>query len=170
MKPKMVKIGETFKIADIEFIKFTDGDEVVAVAKDAIFDSSFEINGNLSESNIKKRLETELLPKLEAAIGAENILEFETDMTALDGTKPFPNFRSKISLVTMDFYRQNRDMFGKYNLDKWWWLATPDSEEFKNVVLCVSPLGGIGFDGYFIDIGVRPILRFASSIFVSCEE
>ena len=170
MKLNEVKIGETFKIAGTEFIKFTDGEEVIAVAKNILFNSSFGNNANLAESKIKTRLESEFLPKIEAEIGAENILEFETDMTALDGTNPFANFRSKVSLVTLDFYRQHREIFKAHKLDCWWWLATPDSETYKNIVLCVSPRGLIDNYCYYDYYGVRPFLRFVSSICVSCEE
>ena len=167
MKLNEVKIGETFKIANVEFIKFTDGEEVFAVTKDCLFNSSFGSNGNFAESEIKARLETEFLPKFEAEIGVENILEFETDLTAWDGTKPFPNFRSKISLVTMDFYRQNRDIFGKYKLNKYWWMATPDSEEYQKIILCVSPHGGIYGNFCNGSGGVRPFCILNSNIFVS---
>lgn len=169
MKLNEVKIGETFKIAGVEFIKVTDGEEITAITKDALFNSAFGNNSNFAESKIRTRLEAELLPKLETEIGAENILEFETDMLALDGTRPFPNFRSKVSLATLDFYRQHREIFKAHKLGSWWWLATPDSEEFKNIVLCVSPLGGINNDYYGNDNGVRPVLRFLSFISVSCE-
>ena len=170
MKLNEVKIGETFKIADVEFIKFAqDGDRVFAVTKDVLFKSSFGDNANLAESKIKTRLEKEVLPKLEAEVGVENILEFETDMLALDGTRPYPNFKSKNSLITLDFYRQHRDIFETYKLDAWWWLATPDSEEFKDIVLCVSPHGYVYYRYDNFNLGVRPILCFESSIFVSCE-
>lgn len=168
MKLNEVKIGETFKIAGVEFIKCTDGEETIAITKDSLFDSDFGDNGNFAESKIKTRLGAELLPKLEAEIGAENILEFETDMLALDGTRPYPNFKSKISLVTLDFYRQHREIFESHKLNSWWWLATPDSETYKNITLCVSPRGGIRNDCHNFS-GVRPFLRFESSIFVSCE-
>lgn len=170
MKLFDVNIGETFKIADIEFIKFAqNGDRSIAVAKEAIFRSTFGNNGNFAESKIKTRLESEFLPKLEAEIGAENIFEFETDMLALDGTKPYPNFNSRISLVTLGFYRQHREMFAQHNPDCYWWLATPDSEAFKNIVLCVSPLGDFYYYVCINYFGVRPVLCFESSIFVSCE-
>lgn len=169
MKLYDVKIGETFKIAGVEFIKCTDGEEITAITKDALFNSSFGNNSNFAESKIRTRLEEELLPKLEAEIGAENILEFETDMIALDGTRPFPNFKSRISLVTLDFYRQHREIFEAHKLDSWCWLATPDSETYKNICLCVSPLGNVNFSNYCDSFGVRPILCFESSIFVSCE-
>lgn len=164
-----VNIGDTFKVANVEFIKFTnDGDKVIAVAKDSLYDSRFGDDSNFGESDIKAKLENEVLFKIEAAVGAENVFEFETDLLAFDGTRPFPNVKSKISLVTLDFYRHNREIFDKYMLDDYWWLSTPDSEAYKRIVLCVSPSGDVGIiHGFCNYFGVRPFLIFSSSISVS---
>ena len=80
---------------------------------------------------------------------------------------------SKISLPTLDFYRENVEIFDKHKLDEWWWLATPESAQPHGNpfwTLCVSPSGIIFSDLYDFDIGVRPFLYFVSSISVSCEE
>lgn len=170
MKLFDINIGETFKVAETEFIKFTEEDgKTFAVAKDSLFNSSFGNDGNLAESKLRAKLENELLAKIEAEVGADNVLEFETDMTALDGTKPFSDITSKISLPTLDFYRKHREIFGKYSIDRWWWLSTVDSESFKDIVLCVSPRGDFNYGYFNNDIGVRPILLFSSSISVSCN-
>jgi hypothetical protein len=75
---------------------------------------------------------------------------------------------SKISLPTFDFYRENREVFDKHHLEKWWWLATPNGENY--LVTCVAPSGFVyDYDSDGIDFGVRPVLIFSSSIFVSRE-
>ena len=94
-------------------------------------------------------------------------------MLSLDGSSKHGSVNSKISIPTFDFYRKHRSLFEKYKLDEWWWLATPDStSEYynDNWVVCVSPFGSIFNDSYSINIGVRPVLIFLSSIFVSCED
>jgi len=171
MKLSEVKNGDTFVVAGMQFIKFTDEDgKVCAVAKDCFFYSSFDVNGesNFANCHIKKRIEEDDVPRIEAEIGAENLLEFELDLTALDGTKPFENVNTKVGLVTLDFYRKHREIFAKYAPDCWWWLATPDSESYKDIILCVSPSGYINgnFSNYGRD-GVRPFFIFSSSILVS---
>lgn len=175
MKLSEVKNAETFKIAGIEFIKFSEENgEVVAVAKDCLYKSAFGRNNNLAESKILKELQKNVLPKIEAEVGAENVLEFETDLLSLDGSDLHGKVRSKISLPTFDFYRQNVKIFDRYKQDDWWWLSTPDSTEEhvnNNWIVCVSPRGRIDYDYYFRGyIGVRPFLRFVSSISVSCED
>ena len=168
-----VKNGSTFKIGDVEFIKFFDKENrTVAVTKETVFDSRVGDNNNLTESKVIERLKTEFLPKITEIVGEENVLEFKTDLTTLDGLKPYEPMVSKISLPTFDFYRENVNIFDKYKLDEWWWLATPESAQPHSEpwwTTCVSPSGVNGND-YDIFYGVRPILNFVSDIFVSCEE
>ncbi len=173
MQLSEVKIGNTFKVAGIEFIKFTDVDGVCAVvSKDTLFDSEFGKNNNFAESFILSKLKTDVLSKLEAEVGAENIKEFKLDLTTLDGLDTYGEIKTRIGLPTFDFYRNNVKLFDKHKVGDWWWTATPDTaeEHYNNYwVTCVSPLGsisGLNFNSYY---GVRPFLYFVSSISVSCE-
>lgn len=142
-----IKIGETFKVANIEFIKFADENgNTIAVAKDSVFVSKFGDNNNFTESTIKSRLENEILPRIEKEIGAENILEHEVDLISLDGDDKWGKAKCKISIPTFEFYRHNVKMFDKYKLNNWWWIATPDTTSAHysdNWTLCVSPRGYI---------------------------
>lgn len=170
-----VKISETFKVAGMEFIKFSEENEkCFVVSKDILFNMRFGNDNNFANSKVRKRLEEETLPKIEREIGAENLLEFETDLLSLDGSEKFGKMKSKISLPIFDFYRNNVKIFDKNKVNSWWWLATPDttSEHYNDDwVVCVSPRGYIGSDYSFCsNRGGRPILLFKSSIFVSCEE
>ena len=169
-----IENGKTFKIGKIEFIKFGDNDGVtVAVTKDTLFRSEFGKDNNLHTSEVLERLNAEVLPKIIEAVGEENVCEFETDLTTLDGLKPYVPLKSKISLPTLDFYRENVEMFDKYKVNDWWWLATPESarpHDAPNWIVCVSPSGRINYYGYYCSDGVRPFLCFVSSISVSCEE
>ena len=170
-----IKDGETFKIGGKEFIKFPDKDGMTPVVmKDIAFTSRFGDNNNLKESKILQRMETEILPKIIAAIGEENVCIIKTDLTTLDGLKPYGELESRISLPTLDFYRTNVEIFDKYNPERWWWLATPESAKPHDDpwwILCVSPSGFIGINGFGNnDDGVRPFLIFKSSIFESFEE
>ena len=168
-----VKDGETFKIGDMEFIKFPDMNGATPVVmKDIAFSSSFGSNNNLKESTVLKRMEAQILPEITATIGAENVCTFETDLTTLDGLKSYGIMESQISLVTLDFYRANVEIFDKHSPDRWWWLATPDSaldHGSERWILCVSPSGGIYRGRCSFGNGVRPFLIFKSSIFKSLE-
>lgn len=169
-----VKDGETFQLAGIEFIKFPDVDDMTPViTRDIQFRSRFGDNNDLRSSDVLKKLQAEFLPKIVAAVGEENVCTFRTDLTTLDGLKPYGVMESKIGLPTMDFYRENVEIFDKYPVDQWWWLATPESAKPHYEpwwILCVSPSGY--FDGYDYDLGngVRPFLFLKSSIFESLEK
>ena len=166
-----IKIGETFKVADIEFIKFADRDgNTVAVAKDSVFNSIFGKDNNYAKSNIKSCLENEFLSKIEQEVGAENIVEHEVDLLSLDGDDKWGKTTCRISIPTFDFYRQHVKIFDKHKLDEWWWLATPystpkhDDDEW---VKCVSPSGIVNYDYCNNYYGVRPFCILKSDIFVS---
>lgn len=173
-----IKIGETFKVADIEFIKFADENgHTIAVAKDSVFNSQFGENNNFAESVVKSRLETEILPKIESVVGTENIVEHEVDLLSLDGDDKWGKVKCKISIPTFDFYRHNVKIFDKYKLGKWWWLATPDTTSkhyCDDWTVCVSPHGDVNRGlSFYYDYCVRPFIIFVSSISVisvSCEE
>lgn len=171
-----VEIGKTFEVGGVEFIKFPGGvdGQTIAVAKDIAFRSTFGNNNNLAESDILKKLNKDFLPGIIAAVGEDNVCEFETDLTTLDGLKTYGTMKSKVSLPTLDFYRENVEIFDEYNPDTWWWLATPFSAEphYKDCwwVECVAPSGGICDRDCISDRGVRPRLIFVSDISVSCGE
>lgn len=170
-----IPVGGTFKIGDVEFIKFSeDNDMATVVCKDILFNSQFGANNDFSKSHILEKLTAEILPQIEAAVGSENVIEFETDLMSLDGSSKHGIVKSKISLPTFDFYRKNRDIFENNKIDEWWWLATPDSTSEYNDdrwCVCVAPSGIIDNYNYFgNNLGVRPILNFVSSISVSCDK
>lgn len=169
-----VKDGETFEIAGFEFIKFPSvNGETPVVMRDYAFTSRFGDNNDLRASDVLKKMEEEILPKIAAVVGDENICTIKTDLTTLDGLRPYGVMESKISLPTIDFYRANGEIFSKYKPSKWCWLATPESAQPNDDpywVLCVSPSGCLNYGYYdYSGLGVRPILIFKSSIFETLE-
>ena len=166
-----VKDGDTFTLAGYEFIKFPSANgETPIVMRDYAFASRFGDNNDLRSSDVLRRMEEEILPKIIAAVGEENVCTFKTDLTTLDGLQPYGVMESKISLPTIDFYRANGEIFNKYKPSRWCWLATPDSAQPNDDpwwILCVSPSGFIGRGSYDSVNGVRPFCILKSNIFVS---
>lgn len=175
-KIPFVKDGETFSIGGVEFIKFPEVNGTVpAVAKNIVSRSRFGNNNDLRGSDVLKKLEAEFLPKIIDAVGSENLCTIKTDLTCLDGLKPYGTMESLVSLPTLDFYRENVEVFDKHPVRSWWWLATPESAKphyDPDYILCVAPSGGIngGYYYYYGGRGVRPFLSFNSSIFESSAE
>ena len=174
IKLSEVKNGKVFTVGEVEYIKVTEKDGVAAVVTRGIpFRSEFGKNNDLSKSTVMEQLEKEFLPKVVEVIGEENICEFETDLTTLDGLKPYDVMKSKVSIPTFDFYREHVEIFDKYKVDEWWWLATPETAQphYDPIwISCVSPRGYIRVGSYYYVGGGRPFLNFVSSILVSCEE
>ena len=168
-----VKDGETFTIAGMEFIKFPSVDgQTPVVMKNIAFNSRFGSNNDLRSSDVLQKMEAEILPKIIEAVGEENLCTVKTDLTTLDGLTPYGTMESLISLPTLDFYRANASIFGKYKPDRWWWLATPESAQPHDDpywILCVSPAGDCCYNFCYYHVGVRPFCIFKSSIFESFE-
>ena len=167
-----VAIGDTFKVADVEFIKVAEENgEVIAVTKKVLCNKMFDNDtNNFSKSSLLKYLKNEVLPKIEAAVGVNNVVEFETDLTSLDGLDDYGTMKSKISLPTFDFYRKHVKIFDKYKVNQSWWLSTPDSTPthgIKSWVRFVYVVGALNYDSCGRSFGVRPVCHFVSSIFVS---
>lgn len=168
-----VKDGEAFMVGEVEFIKFPATDiGTPVVAKNIVFRSGFGPSNNLAESDVLKKMKAEILPKIAEVVGEENLCTFKTDLTTWDGLKPYEDLESKISLPTMDFYREHVKIFDQHKVDNWWWLATPESAQPHDNpywTLCVAPSGFVNCDVFSHEHGVRPFLIFESSIFGSSE-
>lgn len=173
-KIPFVRDGETFSVGGVEFIKFPEVNGTVpAVAKDIVFSSLFGNNNDLRSSDVLKKLEAEFLPKIIEAVGRDNLCTIKTDLTCLDGLSPYGEMESLVSLPTLDFYRANVKVFDRYPVERWWWLATPESarpHDAPDWVICVARSGFVRSYGFnYDDGGVRPFLSFNSSIFESSE-
>lgn len=172
MKVHSPNAGETICIAGMEFIKFPSANgKTPVVMRDVAFSSRFGSNNDLRCSDVLKRMQENILPKIIAAVGEENVLTFQTDLTTLDGLKPYGVMKSKISLPTMNFYRKNVKIFDKYPVKAWCWFATPESAAPHSVpdwIVCVTPSGCIFTNRCDdCDFGVRPFLILKSDVFVS---
>ena len=161
--------GEVFRLAGMEFIKFPEVDgKTPVLMKDIAFESEFGDNNDLRKSRVLVQMEKVILPKIIEAVGEENVCEFATDLTTLDGLKNYGVMKSRISLPTLDFYRANAEILGRYKPDAWWWLATPEScqpNEKPWWTLCVSPAGFLPRVRCNYGLGVRPFCILKSSIF-----
>ena len=165
--------GGVFKIGATDYIKFPSvNGQTPIVARDILFTSRMGNNNDFRASIILKNLQEEYLPEIIEVVGEENVLTFKTDLTALDGLKPYEDLESQVSLPTFDFYRANVKIFDQYPVDEWWWTATPESAQphcRPAWTVCVSPSGSILIDRCNFGSGVRPFYILKSGIFGSCE-
>lgn len=170
MKNK-IEIGKTVAVAGIEHIVLDifEG-SVLCLAKDLVFKSTrFDPNtNNYAESELRKKLNGEYLAKLVEAVGEENILETEIDLTSDDGLDDYGKVTDKVGLLTADMYRKYNRIIEQYPVNVWWWLSTPWSTPHRGYRFSVRVVFDDGtllnnYCGY--EYGVRPFCIFSSSIF-----
>ena len=168
--------GETFKVGEHDFIVLEQYDGVTKViskdfmAEDIVFD---EDTRDYSKSNLKKVIESDIQPIIEAELGADNIVEHMVDLTSVDMQHEFEPCECKVRPITFDEARQFNDLLVNKGLDDWWWTCTPWStaeRNWKYAIAVVSPSGGISYDYCNYSGGVRPVCILKSNIFVSKGE
>ena len=173
---KNFKLPNTLKNGDI----FTDidGDKWILLCKDgfgnacifkkeSLKEMKFGSNNNYNGCDIDKYLCNTYLSELERKFGKENIVEHEVDLFSLDGEDNYGVIRRKVSILTFDMYRHNKKEIKKY-VNKWFWLATPDSTPSgygSGNVQCVDSNGGVSY-GWCSDCGsIRPFVVLKDSVF-----
>lgn len=168
--------GDVFKIGEHDFIVLEQKQEQTMViskgfmAEDKKFD---DYSRDYNESSLKNLIESSIQPIIENAVGADNIIEHEVDLTSIDMQNEFGSCRCKVRPITFDEARKYNDLLVNKDLDDWWWTCTPWSTKERGYtysIAVVSPSGNINFSscGYFS--GVRPFCILKSNIFVSRGE
>lgn len=165
-----VEPGKVIKIGNLEFIVFKQLGGETGLLWRYVLDERRKFDDetvNYAYSSIRKYLNTEVLEMLAAEVGAENIVEHTVDLTTEDGLKVYGSVTDKVSLITEQMYKENRDVIGP-NLDRWWWIATACSKQ--EICACVRVVSSDGLLDYFScydDGGVRPFCILKSNILVS---
>lgn len=170
--------GDTFKIGDHDFIvlfqdDFTKTTRVISkgfMAENIEFD---EDTRDYSKSNLRKVIEEDIQPIIEAEVGAENIVEDSVDLTSVDMQHEFESCTCKVRPITFDEARKYNDLLVNNELNDWWWTCTPWSTAergWKYSIAVVASSGCIRVRGCGISNGVRPFCILKSNIFVSKGE
>ena len=164
---------KTFKIGDTEFIVLeqdNDGATICLtrnfIAENTMFD---EGTNNLANASVLKVLD-DFENKIAAEIGADNMCEFEIDLTTDDGLKDYGSITRKTGLLTDVQYREHSEGIEPYVVDDWWWLANAVSTPRRDIpyaVRCVAGGGYVGSGNCRTNGGVRAVCILKSNIFVS---
>lgn len=170
---KKLERGIIFKRNGVEYIVIEQFGDTTACVRKELLDEDREFddeNNNFATSDLKVFLNSEYLAEIERDFGAENIVSHSVNLLSLDGLNDYGSDTVKVSVPTIDLYRNNRKHFGE-NLDRAWWLATPDSTPSgcgSHDVRYVSSDGDVGYGGGDWELAVRPFFYLKSKIFVSC--
>ena len=135
-------------------------------------ESKFGESNNYATSKIREELKNgELAKKLKEEFG-DNIVPITTELLSLDGLDDYGVVEGDIlAIPTIDLYRECRKKIPK--IDKWWWLATPDSTPSgysSDYVQCVGLNGFVDYRWYNYVGAVRPFFILKSPIFESEEK
>lgn len=168
--------GDVFKIGKHDFIVLEQENGATMViskdfmAEDIVFDKDTR---DYNKSNLKKVVENDIQPVIEAEIGADNIIEHAVDLTSVDMQKEFEPCTCKVRPITFDEVRKYNNLLVNNDLDDWWWTCTPWStaERNWNYSIAVVSSSGIICNSYCSsNLGVRPFCILKSNIFVSKGE
>ena len=170
--------GETFKIGEHDFIVLEQNGcsgttNVISkgfMSEDIVFDDDTKDYNN---SNLKKIIEENIQPAIEAGVGVGNIIEQVVSLTSVDMQGEFKPCYCKVRPITFDEARKYNNLLVNKDLDDWWWTCTPWSTAdrgWKRTITVVSPSGLIFNYGCYNDLGVRPFCILKSNIFVSKGE
>lgn len=170
--------GDTFKIGDHDFIVLDQNEyaETTAVIskgfmkEDIVFDDDTR---DYRKSNLRKVIEGDIQPIIEAEVGEENIVECSVDLTSVDMQEEFSRFKCKVRPITFDEVRKYNDLLVNKELNDWWWTCTPWSTAergWEYSIAVVAPSGNVSRRGCNDFGGVRPFCILKSNIFVSKGE
>ena len=168
--------GDVFKIGKHDFIVLEQENGATKVtskdfmAENIVFDKDTR---DYNKSNLKKVVENDIQPVIEAEIGADNIIEHTVDLTSVDMQKEFEPCTCKVRPITFDEARKYNNLLANEDLGDWWWTCTPWStaeRNWKYVIAVVSSSGNINYYYCYNFNGVRPFCILKSNIFVSKGE
>lgn len=170
--------GDTFKIGDHDFIVldqkgYAETTAVISkgfMKEDIVFDDDTR---DYRKSNLRKVIEGDIQPIIEAEVGEENIVECSVDLTSVDMQKEFSGFKCKVRPITFDEARQHNDLLINNELKDWWWTCTPWSTAergWEHSIAVVASSGDFRIRRCDCNYGVRPFCILKSNIFVSKGE
>lgn len=117
-----IKDGEHFMYHGIEFIRLgLEQGGVLCMTAKLIAEEAFDPNGcnNWAKSRARKKLNTEFLSLMDE----NDLLPFESDITADNGDTAYGKCVDKIGILSCDLYRKYRKIVPLF--DEWMWTCTP---------------------------------------------
>lgn len=117
-----IKDGEHFMYHGIEFIRLgLEQGGVLCMTAKPIAEEAFDPNGcnNWAKSRARKKLNTEFLSLMDE----NDLLPFESDLTADNGDTAYGKCVDKIGILSCDLYRKYRKIVPLFG--EWMWTCTP---------------------------------------------
>lgn len=167
--------GDTFKVGEHDFIVLEQKNGTTKVISKNLMEEDIVFDNNTrdySKSNLKKIIDNNIQPIIEAELGADNIVEHTVDLISVDMQHEFEPCKCKVRPITFDEARQYNDLLVNDDLDDWWWTCTPWSTAERNWKYAIAVVASSGIVDFIccISLGVRPFCILKSNIFVSKGE
>ena len=152
-----------------------DNKGVYLLLNDILKNSEFGKNNNYRNSYIREELNnSDLCKQLKEKFG-DKLIPITTNLLSMDGLKDYGIIDSNqgdiLAVPTFDLHRECKEDI--INLDKPYWLSTPDSTPSgcsSDFVQYVVSGGGVDCGWYDYVRGVRPFFILSSDIFASLEK
>lgn len=157
-----IKDGEHFMYRGIEFIRLgLEQGGVLCMTAKPIAEEAFDPDGcnNWVKSRARKKLNTEFLSLLDE----NDLLPFESDLTADNGDTAYGKCVDKIGILSCDLYRKYRKIVPLF--DEWMWTCTPwycgtPSSGYANTVRLVASDGTLDYGNANDAGGLAPACIF----------
>lgn len=168
-------VGDVFKIDEYDFIVLEQMDGQTAVISKGFMEQNKKFDEDTrdyNKSSLKKLIESQIQPIIESAVGAENLVEHEVDLTSVDMQNEFGSCTCKVRPITFDEARKYNHLLVNKDLNGWWWTCTPWSTKERGWEYSLAVVSSSGYfnDYSFNYYGVRPFCILKSNIFVSKGE
>lgn len=157
-----IKDGEHFMYHGIEFIRLgLEQGGVLCMTAKPIAVEAFDPNGcnNWAKSRARKKLNTEFLSLMDE----NDMLPFESDLTADNGDTAYGKCVDKIGILSCDLYRKYRKIVPLFEEWMWtctpWYCGTPNSGNVPIVRIVYSD-GTMGYNNVIYAGGLSPACIF----------
>ena len=169
--------GEVFKVGEHDFIVLEQKQEQTMVISKGFMANNQQFDKDTKDynkSSLKNLIEEDIQPVIEDAVGADNVIEHEVDLTSVDMQNEYGKCRCKVRPISFDEARKYSDLLPNEELGDWWWTCTPWSTEQRGLKYSMAVVSSSGFisnyRGCNYYYGVRPFCILSSEIFVSKGE
>ena len=142
-----VSPGCVIDLVEDEFVVLDHDDGGTLIISKGFMEENvkFGDNTDFNGSNVQRVLYEDILPKIEATVGKDNVLSQTVKLTTVDNQNIYEDVTGRIRLLTFDEVRKYNPLIVNKDLDDYWWTMTPwtSNDRWKYPIAVVSPVGGI---------------------------
>lgn len=140
-----MKLGTSIQIGDMAWSKFAEDNAGNSYMLSDLRwkDMEFGDDNDWRGSPVRDFLNKEVYDKIINEVAPDALVAIHTDLFSMDGTRNYGECEDKVSLLTYDLYRNNREHIKRWGIP--YWLATPNSSiyDYSDDVMYVRPDGRV---------------------------